>query len=161
MLEDEKQNILLRIAKANKSIQKDEKTIDKFHEKQKNTDNRMKQWFYRWRIEREYNDIKTKKQDIEDYEMDLKLTEEAILSQQRDTQMIEDYTYLPRPSILTDEMNDTVPEAPESPHSPQATLLGSILQGIANSINGFFNPKKEEAANPNTESSQPKSTDHQ
>ncbi len=147
MLEDEKQNILFKIAKAKKSIESDEKTIAKFRAKQNNPSSRLKNWFYDWRIQYEKNDIKTKQKDIEDYEMDLKLTEDAILSQQRDSQLIEDYTYLPRPSVLAEKIEDVSLETSgnTSQQPSQATLLSSILQGMANSINGFLNPKKEGA----------------
>lgn len=146
MLEDARSDILASIENCRRSMINDQQKIEKYREKLNTEPNQLRKWFYYLEIEHKANNILTRKDDLKSLALSLELTDEAIESQRRDSELIDANDHLPFSGILTKEAMQ--------PEKQGVALLSETerITNIANTIGtilvraaeGFFKPKKEE-----------------
>lgn len=152
MLEDARQNILDTIDKKTKEIRKYRNQIKILTEKEKAEENDLKKWMLQIRLRHQENAILSRKEDLKDLALNLEITDEAIASQKRDTEIIEANEHLPMPNDLTAQLasyNMDTPDAEADKEHPFS--FSGFMEPLLTLGNSLFHmQKKIEASSSST-----------
>lgn len=139
MLEYSRQEILNQIEGAKKSLESDEISIKWLKIRIKEEPSTIRKWLYQFEIHHLEGNVETKKSQLKELAFNLQVTEAAIESQKRDSQLIQTHKLIWNSLLEQNFANEAITQPEQRPAVAFANTLFNLV-----SKTGFFKPLKKE-----------------
>lgn len=139
MLEYSRQEILDQIEKIKTSLKSDEVSIKWLKIRLREEQSIIRKWFYQFDIHHLEGNLENKENQLKDLAFNLQVTEAALESQKRDSQLIQTHTLIWN-SLLENNIPNMVMAQPEQ--RPAVAFANTLFNLFSKS--GIFKPLKKE-----------------